>query len=120
MSNTDQGILSEIYEDILILIVEFIVHKEPSSLTILKRINKYWFRSLDPNKPNVNLLWEKNICRMMFASIPRNLRMKRWDRYYQYRLNYPNRLKLFEAELSLTFVNSAYYSGIKVEVMLFS
>ena len=83
--DSKQGILSEIYEDILILIVQFIACKEPSSLTKLKRINKYWFRSLDPNKANVNIIWENNICRLMFASIPENVRMKRWDRFYQYR-----------------------------------
>ena len=82
---SEKAVLGEIYEDILIHIVQFIVNKEPSSLTKLKRINKYWFRSLDPNKPNVNIIWENNICRKMFPSIPKNLKVKRWDRYYQYK-----------------------------------
>lgn len=59
--------------------------RRPSHLTNLKDINKHWYRCLDPNKPNVNAIWEQNICRPMFPHIPKTLKVRRWDRFYQYR-----------------------------------
>ena len=69
----------------MVTIARFIVNKRPSSIVLLKCINKYWYQCLNPNKPNVNALWQHNICRAMFIHIPKNLKIKRWDRYYQYR-----------------------------------
>lgn len=54
-------------------------------MMILKQINKYWYQCLNPNKPNVNAIWQNNITRPMFQHIPKSLKIKRWDRYYMYR-----------------------------------
>eukprot|EP01084_Bolivina_argentea_P171539 297196_1 len=77
--------LSDLFEDMVVTIARFVINKRPSSVMILKSINKYWYQALNPNKPNVNALWQHNICRPMFQHIPKNLKIKRWDRYYQYR-----------------------------------
>jgi len=77
--------LSDLWQDVVVVIARFVVRKRPSSMMWLQSINKHWYRSLDPNKPNVNAIWEHNICRPMFSRIPSALRVRRWDRFYQYR-----------------------------------
>ena len=77
--------LSDLFEDMVVTIARFVVNKRPSSVMHLKAVNKYWYQCLNPNKPNVNAIWQYNICRPMFQYIPKNLKIKRWDRYYQYR-----------------------------------
>ena len=72
-------------EDILVLITGFAAYGNPESLTRLKHINKHWHQSLDPNRLDVNMIWENNICRVVFENIPKSLKMRRWDRYFQYR-----------------------------------
>ena len=77
---------SELIDDVIILIASFSVNKQAKLLTDLKLINKHWNISLDPNKLNVNLIWENNICRLKFPYIPKHLKMKRWDRYFKFRI----------------------------------
>ena len=77
--------MCDLHGDILVFIITFVVNKEPSTLTRLKLINKHWNKCLNPNKANINRIWENNICRIMFPFTAKNLKMKRWDRYYQYK-----------------------------------
>ena len=71
-------------EDIVVLIVSFAVKREPSTFTKLRIINKHWYQSLNPNKLDVNLIWEKNITRELFPYVSPKLKVKRWDRFCQY------------------------------------
>ena len=73
-------------QDIVVLIAAFTAYRYPHSLTRLKHINKHWYQSLDPNRLDVNMIWENNICRIVFENIPKSLKIKRWDRFFQYRL----------------------------------
>merc|ERR1712003_510171 len=77
--------LSDLYEDIVVCIARFVVNRRPSSIMKLKPINTYWYECLNPNKPNVNAIWQHNICRPMFMHIPKRLKVRRWDRFYMYR-----------------------------------
>ena len=77
--------MSDLFEDMIVTIARFVVNKRPSSVVYLKSINKWWYQCLNPNKPNVNALWQYNITRPLFQHIPKELKIKRWDRYYQYR-----------------------------------
>lgn len=81
-SNVESG-LHDIHSHILISITQFVAYKQPSTLTKLRRINKHWSEHLNPNIPSVNLIWQHNICRMMFPFTPKSLKMKRWDRYFK-------------------------------------
>ena len=82
----DDGIgFGYLIDDIAVLISTFTVYRDAKSLTRLRQINKHWYQCLNPNKPNVNIIWENNICRVVFECIPNNLKMKRWDRYFQYK-----------------------------------
>ena len=83
--NSRHAAFADLTEDLIVLIASFAVHKLPKTIARLKRINKYWYECLDPNKLDVNMIWEKNICRKVFKYTPNNLRMKRWDRYFQYK-----------------------------------
>merc|ERR1712228_282466 len=77
--------LSDVWLDLVVQIARYSVQRSPSSMTNLMVINKHWYRCLNPNRAEVNVIWEHNICRAMFPRIPKTLRMRRWDRYYQYR-----------------------------------
>eukprot|EP01084_Bolivina_argentea_P083749 151619_1 len=55
--------LTDLFEGIIVKIASFVVNKRPSSIFILKNVNKHWYQALNPNKPNVNTLWEYNMCR---------------------------------------------------------
>ena len=73
-------------EDIVVLVSSYTAYKQPSSLTKLRRINKHWNKCLNPNKLNVNRIWENNICRVVFEYTPKHSKIKRWDRYFQHKL----------------------------------
>jgi len=77
--------LSDLFEDMIVTIARFFVNKRPASVVTLKSVNRHWYQCLNPNKPNVNALWQHNICRPLFPHISNELKIKRWDRYYQYR-----------------------------------
>eukprot|EP01084_Bolivina_argentea_P106015 189846_1 len=77
--------LGDIPVDILVNIVSFVANKQPASLTQLRHVNNHWNSVLDPNKYDVNMIWENNICRQNFPFIPHKLKMKRWDRYFKYK-----------------------------------
>jgi len=77
--------LSDLCQEVVAITARFVVSRSPSSMQRLKGINKHWYQCLDPNQPNVNVIWEHNLCRPLFVHIPKTLKMRRWDRYYQYR-----------------------------------
>eukprot|EP01084_Bolivina_argentea_P130312 230033_1 len=83
--NKENDRFDNLTEDLIVLIADFAVYKYPNSLTRLTMINKHWYRCLNPNKMNVNMIWENNICRVQFEYIPKKLKIRRWDRYFQYK-----------------------------------
>eukprot|EP01084_Bolivina_argentea_P312285 540647_1 len=77
--------LGGLFEDTIVRITRFSMNKNPISMMNLKLLNKHWYKALDPRKPEVNEIWEHNLCRQLFKYIPKNLKVKRWDRYCQYK-----------------------------------
>eukprot|EP01084_Bolivina_argentea_P159370 277566_1 len=55
----------------------------------LKRINKNWFKALNNNNSEINLCW-KWICYQKFPNTNVKLNIKRWDKYFQYKLQQVN------------------------------
>ena len=117
----DKQCLGNLLEGILISVVEFIAYKTPNTLTRLRLINRHWNISLDPNKLRVNLIWEKNICRYIFPYISTNLKIKRWDRYFQYKLHciiwdkYDGDKSEFYRDLNATSPNIFYLTNKIIE-----
>eukprot|EP01084_Bolivina_argentea_P137011 241307_1 len=79
--------MGDLSEDIVVKIASFSVNQYLRSMMGLKLVNKHWYESLNPCKPEVNEIWERNMCRVLFLYIPKNLKIKRWDRYYLYKYN---------------------------------
>eukprot|EP01084_Bolivina_argentea_P137010 241305_1 len=77
--------MGDLFEDIVVKIASFTVTENLRSMMRLKLINKHWYESLNPCKSEVNEIWECNICRTLFPYVPKNLKIKRWDRYYLYK-----------------------------------
>ena len=124
-NNNNKQCLGNLLEGILISVVEFITYKIPNTLTRLRLINRHWNISLDPNKSRVNLIWEKNICRYIFPYISSNLKIKRWDRYFQYKLHciiwdkYDGDKSQFYRDLDATSPNIFYLKNKIIEGCIF-
>eukprot|EP01084_Bolivina_argentea_P206271 352209_1 len=70
-------------DSVLIKIIAFNLHH--NDFTNAKRLNKEFYKLLNPNEFAVNKLWE-SITRHNYPLVPLKLKCKRWDLYYKYRM----------------------------------
>eukprot|EP01084_Bolivina_argentea_P052390 96250_1 len=75
-------------DDLIISIISYNIDEKALNMIFsLKQISKQFYLALNPNNNRVNMIW-KQICliRLPNTYIPKGLKMKRWDQYFQYKM----------------------------------